>query len=247
MGQLALLFTQVSQCFITGKTRFRLLCEQIISVGLHSQPVVLITGAFTGAVLEAQTLFQLKIFHMESAGGVIVAIGMFRELGPVITGLMIAGRVGSAMAAEIGTMKVTDQIDALRSLNVDPVDYLVKPRLQAMIISMPILMLESVVIGIFAAYIVSIFAFDVEGAYWLVQMKKFLGLGDLYVALIKSIVFGCIICLISCHQGMSTKDGAVGVGFSTMRAMVYSSIALLIVNFLLTMITNQFFPIGLAQ
>ena len=247
LGAMGLLAWETFCCFFSGKFRFSLLCQQIINIGLTSQPVVLITGAFTGAVLEAQTLFQLKIFHLESAGGVIVAVGMFRELGPVITGLMIAGRVGSAMAAEIGTMKVSEQVDALRSMNVDPVDYLVKPRVQAMLISMPILMIEAVIVGIICAYIVALLAFDVEQTYWLVQMKKFLSLSDLYVALIKSVVFGLTIAIISCYQGITTKNGAVGVGLSTMRAMVYSAIALLIINFILTMITNQFFPIGLAK
>lgn len=247
MGEVGVLALNVFKWIFYGKLRLPVLIGQIVQVGMSSQPVVLITGAFTGAVLEAQTLFQLRIFHMESAGGVVVAVGMFRELGPVITGLMIAGRVGSSMAAEIGTMKVTEQLDALRSMNVNPVDYLVKPRMLAMIISMPILMLESVLIGIVAAYIVAVCSFDVDPTYWMLQMNKFLGLPDLYVSCIKSIVFGVLITLISCHQGISTTGGAVGVGRATMRAMVFSAIAVLIVNFLLTMFMNQIFPIGLAK
>ncbi len=246
-GSVGSLLLHVARCCLTGRTRLSVLVTQIARIGMTSQPVVLITGAFTGAVLEAQTLFQLRIFHMESAGGVVVAVGMFRELGPVITGLMIAGRVGSAMAAEIGTMQVTEQVDALRSMNVDPVDYLVKPRMQAMVLSMPILMLESVMIGIVAAYLVAVLSFDVEPTYWMLQIDKFIGLPDLYVSGLKSIVFGIIISLISCFQGLRTRDGAVGVGISTMRAMVYSSVAVLIVNFLMTMIMNQIFPIGLAK
>lgn len=246
-GEVGVLGLDVLKWMVRGKLRLQVLMTQIVQVGMTSQPVVLITGAFTGAVLEAQTLFQLRIFHMESAGGVVVAVGMFRELGPVITGLMIAGRVGSSMAAEIGTMKVTEQLDALRSMNVNPVDYLVKPRVMAMIISMPILMLESVLVGIVAAYIVAVSSFDVEPTYWLLQMNKFLGLPDLYVSCTKSIVFGILITLISCHQGITTTGGAVGVGKATMRAMVFSAIAVLIVNFLLTMIMNQIFPIGLAR
>lgn len=246
-GQVGVLMSNVCRSFVTGKTRLRVLITQIATVGMTSQPVVILTGAFTGAVLEAQSLFQLRVFHMESAGGAIVAIGMFRELGPVITGLMIAGRVGSSMAAELGTMKVTDQVDALRAMNVDPVDYLVKPRIQAMLISMPILMLEAVVIGIWAAYFVAILSFNVEPTYWLIQMKKFLGIPDIIVSTVKSVVFGLLITIISCYQGLSTTGGAVGVGRATMRAMVYSAIAILITNFLLTMIMNQFFPIGFSK
>ena len=133
LGSIGLLLYQVASCMWSGQFRMRVLVEQIAKIGVQSQPVVIITGAFTGAVLEAQTLFQLQTVRMETMGGAVVAVGMFRELGPVITGLMLAGRVGSAMAAEIGTMKVTEQVDALKSMNVDPVDYLVKPRIQAML------------------------------------------------------------------------------------------------------------------
>lgn len=247
IGEVGVLIAQICRSFLVGKFRLRVLIQQIATIGMTSQPVVILTGAFTGAVLEAQSLYQLRVFHMESAGGAIVAIGMFRELGPVITGLMIAGRIGSSMAAEIGTMKVTEQVSALRSMNVDPVDYLVKPRIQAMVISMPILMMESVVIGIAAAYAVAIYSFDVQATYWTIQMEKFLGIPDIIVSITKSIAFGLLITLISCHQGLRTTGGAVGVGRSTMRAMVYSSIAILVMNFLLTMVMNQFFPIGFSK
>jgi|GEM_PF-90948 len=179
--------------------------------------------------------------------GAVVAVGMFRELGPVITGLMLAGRVGSAMAAEIGTMKVTEQVDALKSMNVDPVDYLVKPRIQAMLISMPILMMEAVLVGIASAYIVSVTAFNVDQAYWMHFMSKFVTMGDIIVALVKALVFGLIISTISCREGLNTTNGAVGVGKSTMQAMVYASVALLIANFILTMILNSFFPMGFMR
>ena len=173
LGSIGLLLYQVASCMWSGQFRMRVLVEQIAKIGVQSQPVVIITGAFTGAVLEAQTLFQLQTVRMETMGGAVVAVGMFRELGPVITGLMLAGRVGSAMAAEIGTMKVTEQVDALKSMNVDPVDYLVKPRIQAMLISMPILMMEAVLVGIASAYIVSVTAFNVDQAYWMHFMSKF--------------------------------------------------------------------------
>ena len=222
LGSIGLLLYQVASCMWSGQFRMRVLVEQIAKIGVQSQPVVIITGAFTGAVLEAQTLFQLQTVRMETMGGAVVAVGMFRELGPVITGLMLAGRVGSAMAAEIGTMKVTEQVDALNSMNVDPVDYLVKPRIQAMLISMPILMMEAVLVGIASAYIVS-------------------------VTLVKALAFGLIISTISCREGLNTTNGAVGVGKSTMQAMVYASVALLIANFILTMILNSFFPMGFMR
>ncbi|MEG0143187.1 MAG: ABC transporter permease [Akkermansia sp.] len=238
VGSIGCLAADVVRCLIRGKF------DQISSIGVGSQPVVLLTGIFTGAVLEAQTLFQLQTVKMETMGGAVVAVGMFRELGPVITGLMLAGRVGSAMAAEIGTMKVTEQVDALRSMNVDPVDYLVKPRIEAMLISTPILMLESVLMGIIAAYIVATVSFGVNSAYWMAVLEKHLGFGDLATSCVKALVFALLIGLISCRQGMATTDGAVGVGKSTMKAMVYSAVALLVANFILTMIMSYFFPMG---
>lgn len=246
-GSVGMLLADVLKALLYGKFRLNVLVAQIASIGVQSQPVVLVTGIFTGAVLEAQALFQLEIVKMQTMGGAVVALGMFRELGPVITGLMLAGRVGSAMAAEIGTMKVTEQVDALRSLNVDPVDYLVKPRIQAMIISSPVLMLEAVLVGIGAAWLVSTFAFDVNEAYWFNYMRNFVGLGELICSVTKAIVFGLLIGLISCREGLNTEDGAVGVGQSTMKAMVFSSIAILIANFLLTMLLNRIFPMGLMS
>ena len=247
VDRFGLLLYQVASCMWSGQFRMRVLVEQIAKIGVQSQPVVIITGAFTGAVLEAQTLFQLQTVRMETMGGAVVAVGMFRELGPVITGLMLAGRVGSAMAAEIGTMKVTEQVDALNSMNVDPVDYLVKPRIQAMLISMPILMMEAVLVGIASAYIVSVTAFNVDQAYWMHFMSKFVTMGDIIVALVKALAFGLIISTISCREGLNTTNGAVGVGKSTMQAMVYASVALLIANFILTMILNSFFPMGFMR
>ena len=247
LGSIGLLLYQVASCMWSGQFRMRVLVEQIAKIGVQSQPVVIITGAFTGAVLEAQTLFQLQTVRMETMGGAVVAVGMFRELGPVITGLMLAGRVGSAMAAEIGTMKVTEQVDALKSMNVDPVDYLVKPRIQAMLISMPILMMEAVLVGIASAYIVSVTAFNVDQAYWMHFMSKFVTMGDIIVALVKALAFGLIISTISCREGLNTTNGAVGVGESTMQALVYASVALLIANFILTMILNSFFPMGFMR
>ena len=230
LGSIGLLLYQVASCMWSGQFRMRVLVEQIAKMGL-----------------EAQTLFQLQTVRMETMGGAVVAVGMFRELGPVITGLMLAGRVGSAMAAEIGTMKVTEQVDALNSMNVDPVDYLVKPRIQAMLISMPILMMEAVLVGIASAYIVSVTAFNVDQAYWMHFMSKFVTMGDIIVALVKALAFGLIISTISCREGLNTTNGAVGVGKSTMQAMVYASVALLIANFILTMILNSFFPMGFMR
>lgn len=157
---------------------------------------------------------------------------------------MVAGRVGAAMSAEIGTMKVTQQIDALRALAVHPTDYLVVPRAVAMIISMPLLVAEAIFCGIAASYFVATRFLDISSAYYMANTLKFLQLRDVIMGSSKGFVFGLLIIFISCHQGLKAKDGAVGVGRATTEAVVICSLAILIVNFFLTMALNIVFPAG---
>lgn len=247
LGELGMLVGQIAETFVNGKPRIRLMLQQLAEIGYRSQPVVIVTGAFTGAVLAAQTLFQFRQLGMETGAGALVSVAMLRELGPTITALMLAGRVGSAMAAEIGTMKVTEQIDALRSMGVHPIDYLVTPRMVAMFIAMPLLIAESAAFGIIASVLVGTVAFFVNGYYWMHQTYIYTDLSDILIALVKGGVFGFLIVVISCHQGLSTHNGAVGVGRSTTRAMVFSALALLIFNFFLTLLMNIIFPAGPGQ
>ncbi|MDA7862635.1 ABC transporter permease [bacterium] len=242
LGELGLLVGEVFISIVCGQRRYRQLMEQIAEIGARSQVVVIVTGAFTGAVLAAQAYFQFKIFGLETATGALVSIAMLRELGPSITGLMLAGRVGSAMAAEIGTMKVTEQVDALRSMAVHPIDFLVTPRFLAMLIAAPLLIAEAAAAGIIASYVVSIFVFNVESAYWVENMGNYVALPDLLIAVIKVVSFGMLIVIISCHQGLRASNGAVGVGRGTTDAMVFSSLAILIANFFLTLLMQWFFP-----
>jgi phospholipid/cholesterol/gamma-HCH transport system permease protein len=244
LGELAMLINEVVISLTRGKIRPRLVLAQIAETGYRSQPVVIVTGAFTGAVLAAQAMFQFKPLGMETGGGALVSVAMLRELGPSITALMLAGRVGAAMAAEIGTMKVTEQVDALRSMNVHPIDYLVTPRFIAMVVAMPLLIAESAGFGILASVIVGIGPFGVNSAYWLHQMGRYTDITDIVISLTKGSVFGMLIVLISCHQGLKASQGAVGVGRGTTSAMVYSSLAILIVNFFLTLLMNIIFPAG---
>lgn len=241
-----MLSREVASSMVNGRIRIGQLMKQITEIGYRSQPVVIVTGAFTGSVLAAQALFQLSQMKMETLGGALVSVGMLRELGPTITGLMLAGRVGSAMAAEIGTMKVTEQIDALRSMDVSPIDYLVTPRFIAMAISIPLLIAQSAAFGIFSAYLIGTKIFNVSGAYWEKHMTDHTDASDIYIAMIKGFSFGMLIVLISCHQGLKASNGAVGVGRGTTNAMVLSSLAILIVNFFLTMALNRFFPLNFA-
>lgn len=247
MGQLAALWMDLAGAVRTGVWRMRLVAQQIVSIGFGSQVVVIVTGAFTGAVFTAQTYFKFKDFGVESGVGAIVSIAMCRELGPVLAGLMVTGRVGAAMAAEIGTMKVTEQIDALRAMAVHPVDYLVLPRFIAMMVSMPLLIAESITFGLVASYLVTVYGFDVPPAWFVTHITDHTNMEDVSCGMIKGFIFGIIITIISCHQGLMAENGAVGVGKGTTRAVVYSSLTILIVNFFMSILLNYFFPLGTAM
>src|SRR5712672_3930395 len=170
LGELVLLAADTFLSIFPHKLRWKLFLNQFVEVGLLSQLVVIITGAFTGAVFAAQTYFQFNKLGMGSAVGAVVSVSICRELGPVLTALMVTGRVGASMSAEIGTMKVTEQIDALRALAVYPVDYLVVPRALAMMISMPLLVAECIGFGIIASYLVAIVLLDINGTYYVANM-----------------------------------------------------------------------------
>ncbi|MDF1825861.1 MAG: ABC transporter permease [Verrucomicrobiales bacterium] len=241
-GQLGMLFGEVAGALFRGHVRWRLVMSQIVAIGFGSQLVVMITGAFTGAVFAAQSFFKFSEIGMASATGPVVSIAMCRELGPVLAGLMVAGRMGASMAAEIGTMKVTEQIDALRSMGVSPVDYLVVPRMLAILISMPILVAESIALGILASDVLTTKIFGVPEVWYRYQLMSHTGPGDVMSGVIKGAFFGVLIALISCRHGLRTQDGAVGVGVSTTRAVVDSSLAILISNLILTLLLNEFFP-----
>lgn len=244
LGTLLMLALETAHSAFTTPVRWRLALKQVLEVGYRSQLVVIVTGGFTGAVFGAQTYFQFHRISMDTAVGAVVAVSMFRELGPVLTGLMVAGRVGAAMSAEIGTMKVTEQLDALRALGVHPIDYLVVPRLIAMMISMPLLVAECVGVGILAGQFVAVNLLGVTKVYYVDYMLKFTAARDVKMALTKGFFFGILIVFISCNEGLKAREGAVGVGRATTEAVVIGSLAILIVNFFLTMILNIFYPAG---
>lgn len=244
LGQLAGLVADLFHAVRSGIWRLKLIASQIVAIGYGSQTVVVVTGAFTGAVFTFQTYAKFREFGVETSVGAIVAIALCRELGPVLTGLMVAGRVGAAMAADIGTMKVTEQVDALRVMGVDPVGYLVLPRFAAMLISMPLLIAESITFGLLASYLVTVHGYGVPEPWFWTHTTGHTDMTDLTVGMVKGFVFGIIITLVSCHQGLIAKDGAVGVGNGTTRAVVISSLALLVSNFFLSILLNYFFPLG---
>src|SRR5216684_4518140 len=241
LGEVVLLAADTFRSIFTHRLRWKLFLNQIVEIGLLSQLVVVITGGFTGAVFSAQTFFQFNKLGMGSAVGAVVSVSICRELGPVLTALMVAGRVGAAMSAEIGTMKVTEQIDALRALAVHPIDYLVVPRTLAMMLSMPLLVAECIGVGIAAGYFVAIFLLDVNGTYYMANMVRWTQMRDIIMGLTKAFCFALLIVFISCHKGLTTREGAVGVGKATTQAVVDSSLAILISNFFLTMFLNIIF------
>jgi len=233
-GRVLLLLITTVAWFFRPPFRVRVIFKQMEFVGLNSSPVVLITGTFTGMVLAIQTYYGFRMFGGESLVGATVALSMTRELGPAITALMVTGRAGSAMAAEIGTMKVTEQIDALYAMSVNPVQYLVMPRVIAGIIMLPILTIVSDFIGILGGYFVGVRLLNINSGIFIARIIEFVDLADIFNGLIKSAFFGLILSLIGCYKGFYTTGGAAGVGRATTQAVVYSSVSILISDYFLT-------------
>ena len=241
LGRLALLAKEAVGSLFHLRVAWRDLLFQIYFMGVKSQSVVLITGAFTGMVLCAQTAVQFHKVKMDTAALAVVSVSMCSELGPVLTGLMVAGRVGAAVAAEIGTMRVTEQIDALRTLATHPVDYLVVPRLIAGVVVMPLLTAEAICVGIAAGYLVGVYLYDIDSTYLWFNMLKHTADSDVVIGLIKGCMYGGIVALVGCYKGMTCGEGAEGVGRATTEAVVYSSISILIANFFLTLSLDALF------
>jgi phospholipid/cholesterol/gamma-HCH transport system permease protein len=213
---------------------FHQILRQFFEIGYLSLPVVGLTAFFTGMVLALQSYTGFSRFNAESAIASVVVLSITRELGPVLGGLMVAGRIGASIAAEIGTMRVTEQIDALISLSTSPQKYLIAPRLLAGVIMLPLLVIVADTIGVLGGYVVSIYRLDFNSASYLKQTFDFMQMGDVTSGLIKAAVFGFIIALMGCYHGFNSKGGAEGVGKATTQAVVSSSILILIANYLLT-------------
>ena len=207
---------------------------QLVRVGIQSVPVVLLTAVFTGGVMALQIFTVLARFGAENYVGSIVGLAMVRELAAVLSALMIAGRCGAAMGAELGAMRVTQQIDALEVLATDPVHYLIVPRVWATTLALPLLVALADAIGIFGGYVVSVIVMGANPATYLDITFRYMDVDDLMSGLIKAAVFGLLIATIGCSKGYHTEGGAEGVGRSTTAAVVTGSIAVLVVNFFLT-------------
>lgn len=241
LGDMAILFYETAGSLFRRRLNFGDLIYQLYHIGVKSQSVVLITGAFTGMVLAAQTYLQFHKVRMDTATMAVVSVSMLSQLGPVLTGLMVAGRVGASIAAELGTMKVTEQIDALRTLATHPVDYLVLPRIGAAIIALPLLTSEAIAIGIAGGYYTTTVLLGVDPAYTWEWLLKYTVPNHLFGGLTKALFFGGAISLIACYKGLHCGEGAEGVGRATTEAVVSASITILISNFFLTLLVGRLF------
>jgi phospholipid/cholesterol/gamma-HCH transport system permease protein len=212
----------------------RQIAKQMLEIGFYSLPVIGLTAIFTGAVLALQSYSGFSRFSAESSIPTVVVLSITRELGPVLAGLMVAGRIGAAFAAEIGTMKVTEQIDALTTLSTNPFRYLIFPRLIAGLLMLPFLVLIADIIGVMGGYLVSVHKLGFSEGPYLHNTLQFLEARDVVSGLVKAAAFGFIISLMGCFHGYNSKGGAQGVGSATTNAVVSSSILILLFNYIIT-------------
>jgi phospholipid/cholesterol/gamma-HCH transport system permease protein len=234
IGRLSIFTSKAVSAMVTPKFYFRQTGKQLIEMGYYSLPVVGMTAIFTGAVLALQSYSGFSRFNAESSIATVVVLSITRELGPVLAGLMVAGRVGAAMAAEIGTMRVTEQIDALTTLSTNPFRYLIAPRLLAGLITLPILVMIADIIGVMGGYLVSVHKLGFNPATYLKSTFDFLEFNDVFSGLVKASIFGFIISLMGCYHGFNSNRGAQGVGQATTSAVVSASILILIFNYVIT-------------
>ncbi len=234
IGELSLFVSKaIYNCF-TPPFYFKLLNRQFIDIGFYSLPVVALTTIFAGMVIALQSYTGFSQYGAESMVANVVLIAVTRELAPVFCGLMVAGRIGSAMAAEIGTMRVTEQIDALTTLSTNPFKYLITPRIIAGVLMLPILVVIGDILGIYGGYIIGVYKLDFNSANYIHATLQYLVASDVYCRIAKGAVFGFIITLMGCYNGYKSRGGAQGVGEATTNAVVSSSILILIFNYIIT-------------
>jgi len=230
LGNFAVFTAQTFAWLLTDLTRWRHLRPVLYEVGVRSIPVILFTGAFVGMVLALQSYYQLEALGRASWSGTVINLSVVKELGPVLAGVMIAGRVGGALAAGLGTMKVTEQIDAMRSLGADPIRYLVVPRFVACFVLIPFLTVYCDFVGILGGYLVA-WGFGVDTYEYWQHSADAIENWDIFTGVLKSCFFGAAIALISCYKGFQSRMGAEGVGRAATEAFVVSFMAILLLDF----------------
>jgi phospholipid/cholesterol/gamma-HCH transport system permease protein len=234
IGRLLLLTGQTLAWMIRPPYRFVQLLLAMDFIGVESVFIVSLTGVFSGMVLALQMTYSLRQYGAEGVVGAVVAVSLAREISPVFAALMVTARAGSAMAAELGNMRVTEQIDALTTMAVSPVQYLLSPRLLAAFTMLPLLYILYSCVGMAGAWLVAVEGLGVDPGTFLANIEKGLVPNDFYMGLVKSATFGFLICAISCNQGFNASGGAKGVGEATTRAVVQSAVAILVANYIIT-------------
>lgn len=233
-GLILFLLSSALLWMVRPPLRLRAIFKQMEFVGVNSWLVVILTGMFTGGVLALQAYHGFRLFSAESLVGSTVALAITRELGPVLTSLMVTGRAGSAMAAELGTMRVTEQIDALYAMACDPVKYLVVPRIIAGVLMLPALTIIADFVGIIGGYLVGVGLLNINSGIYVAKMIEIVELDDIFNGLVKAACFGLILSLVGCYKGFHATGGAEGVGKATTQAVVISSVSILISDYFLT-------------
>ncbi|HIE27275.1 TPA: ABC transporter permease [Candidatus Poribacteria bacterium] len=235
LGNVSLFVSSTILSIFKRPLGFELLLKQFEVVGVRSFPIVLLTGIITGMVFVLQSYYQLKRFSLEGMMGSTVSINAVKELGPVLVAFVLSGRIGSAITAELSTMKVTEQVDAMHSMGVNPIKYLVAPRFLACFIMLPTLTIFSDLMGIIGGYLAAVYLFGINGKFFLQQARLFLFISDIFIGLLKAATFGMIIAIVGCYKGFSvnTTAGAEGVGDVTTGSAVTSIILILVMNFFL--------------
>lgn len=234
LGEMLMLLGQATLWAMRPPYRVGLVLQAMEFIGVGSLSIIVLVSMFTGGVFGLQSVEAFRMFQADAYVGTAVSLTLTREIAPVITALMVAGRAGSAMATEIGSMRITEQIDALATLAVNPIQYLVVPRLIASTVMLPILTLVFNVCGMIGAYVFVVVIKNVDLGMFVYNIRWFTDVEDLGMGLIKATVFGLAIALIGCHQGYNASGGAKGVGLATMRTVVISSVAILVLDFLVT-------------
>lgn len=214
--------------------RIRLIIHQMAFIGVQSLPIIALTAFFTGAVFTLQSFRAFSLFGAEGYVGGTVGISLAKELGPTLTGLLVAGRAGSAMAAEIGSMRVSEQIDALEAMAIDPINYLVKPRLVAAVLVTPLLTAVFDVVGVIGSWVVAKYVLGMDWPMFSVRLREWVDWEDVGGGLLKGAVFGAIIAIVACYKGLYTTGGAQGVGVATTTSVVVASVTLLVSNYFLS-------------
>lgn len=233
IGNIALFASRMTGWMISRKLPNGVFWQSMYQIGVLSLPVVIVTGAFIGMVLAVQTFDQLKVIGIETRLGSVVNISLVKELGPVLAATMLAGRVGSAMAAELGTMRVTEQIEAIRALGADPIHYLVVPRFLACVLLIPMLTLVADATGMLAGWFFSVEVLGINSFHYWYHSYTYVGLYDVFTGVMKSVLFGASIAIVACHRGFHSGAGAEGVGRAATESFVYSFVMILLIDFLL--------------